>query len=49
MARMSVVGQDFEKVTALVNGGMKTGDAISKVAADRSASRGAVSANYYAE
>lgn len=49
MARSSVVGtQDFEKVTALVKGGTKVGDAISKAASDRGASRGAVSANYYA-
>jgi phage shock protein A len=49
MARASTVGkQDFEQVTALVSGGTKVGEAISKVAADRSASRGAVSANFYA-
>jgi hypothetical protein len=49
MVRTAVVGtQDFERVTALVKGGTKVGDAISKTASDRGASRGAVSANYYA-
>jgi phage shock protein A len=48
MARTPVVGtQDFESLTALVGDGIKVGDAISKVASDRGASRAAVSANFY--
>lgn len=48
MARTPVVGtQDFQSVTALVGDGIKVGDAITKVASDRGASRAAVSANFY--
>ncbi len=48
MARTRAVGiQDFESVTALVGGGIKVGDAISRVASGRGASRAAVSANFY--
>jgi hypothetical protein len=48
MARAVVLGaQDFENVTKLVKSGAKVGEAISKVAADRGASRAAVSANFY--
>jgi hypothetical protein len=48
MARSAVLGaQDFDNVSKLVKSGAKVGEAISKVAADRGASRAAVSASFY--
>jgi len=48
MTRAGVLGsQDYENVTKLVQSGTKVGEAIPKVAADRAASRAAVSANFY--
>jgi hypothetical protein len=48
MIRAAVLGsQDYENVTKLVQSGTKVGEAIAKVAADRGASRAAVSANFY--
>jgi hypothetical protein len=48
MARSAAVSaQDFENVTKLVKSGAKVGEAIATVAADRGASRAAVSANFY--
>ncbi len=48
MARSAVLGaQDFKNVSKLADSGAKVGEAISKVAADRGASRAAVSANFY--
>ena len=43
----SIRAQDYANVTSLLDGGMRVGEALLQVSAQRGATRAAVSANYY--